>query len=99
MGALSGMSPAWASAGSPSRDHSERIGRQFGAGLDVGAAAEVGRSVTLTGQPELRAADLVVPGDPSSAAFPAVAALLLPGSEIVIEGVGINALRTGLFAT
>ena len=53
----------------------------------------------LQGQPELRAADLTVPGDPSSAAFPMVAALLLPGSQVVIEGVGVNPLRTGLFDT
>jgi 3-phosphoshikimate 1-carboxyvinyltransferase len=81
------------------RDHSERMLRHFGATVDVEATEEGGRIVTLTGQPELRAADLVVPGDPSSAAFPAVAALLLAGSQIVIEGIGINALRTGLFAT
>ncbi len=81
------------------RDHSERMLRHFGAGVAVEATETGGRIVTLTGQPELRAADLVVPGDPSSAAFPAVAALLLDGSDITIEGVGINALRTGLFAT
>jgi 3-phosphoshikimate 1-carboxyvinyltransferase len=81
------------------RDHSERMLRHFGATVDVEATEEGGRIVTLTGQPELRAADLVVPGDPSSAAFPAVAALLLAGSQIVIESIGINALRTGLFAT
>ncbi|MBV8649948.1 MAG: 3-phosphoshikimate 1-carboxyvinyltransferase, partial [Alphaproteobacteria bacterium] len=57
------------------------------------------RIIALTGQPELSAADLIVPGDPSSAAFPAVAALLLPGSEITIEGVGVNPLRTGLYDT
>ena len=55
--------------------------------------------ITLAGQPELRARDVVVPGDPSSAAFPAVAALIVPGSAIVITGVGLNPLRTGLFAT
>src|SRR5207244_11077706 len=63
------------------RDHSERMLRHFGATVDVEATETGGRIITLTGQPELRAADLVVPGDPSSAAFPAVAALLLPGSE------------------
>ena len=55
--------------------------------------------ITLRGQPELRAADVLVPGDPSSAAFPLVAALLVPGSAVVIERVGLNPLRTGLLAT
>jgi 3-phosphoshikimate 1-carboxyvinyltransferase len=53
----------------------------------------------VSGQPELKGADLAVPGDPSSAAFPAVAALLVPGSELLIEAVGINPLRAGLFET
>ncbi len=83
----------------PTRDHSERMLRHFGASVVVEATGSGGRVVTLTGQPELRAADLEVPGDPSSAAFPAVAALLLEGSEITIEGVGVNRLRTGLFET
>jgi 3-phosphoshikimate 1-carboxyvinyltransferase len=81
------------------RDHSERMLRHFGATVDVETTEDGGRIIRLTGQPELRAADLVVPGDPSSAAFPTVAALLLAGSEITIEGVGINTLRTGLFDT
>jgi 3-phosphoshikimate 1-carboxyvinyltransferase len=55
--------------------------------------------VSITGQPELSGRPIVVPGDPSSAAFPAVAALLVPGSDIVIENLGLNALRTGLFET
>jgi 3-phosphoshikimate 1-carboxyvinyltransferase len=58
-----------------------------------------GNIIELTGQPTLRAADVVVPGDPSSAAFPIVAALLVPGSSVRIEGVGLNPLRTGLFTT
>jgi 3-phosphoshikimate 1-carboxyvinyltransferase len=82
----------------PTRDHSERMLRHFGADVTVIDEPE-GRRVTLKGQPELRAADLVVPGDPSSAAFPAVAALIVPGSQVVIEGVGVNPLRTGLFET
>jgi 3-phosphoshikimate 1-carboxyvinyltransferase len=78
------------------RDHSENMLRHFGAEVSV---AEEGRTriITLRGQPELRAADVLVPGDPSSAAFPIVAALLVPGSAIRIEGLGINPLRTGLF--
>ena len=55
--------------------------------------------IALTGRPELRAAPVVVPADPSSAAFPLVAALIVPGSDIVIEGVMMNPLRTGLLTT
>jgi 3-phosphoshikimate 1-carboxyvinyltransferase len=77
------------------RDHSENMLRHFGADLNVEIAGE-GRVIHLRGQPELRGADVVVPGDPSSAAFLLVAALLVPGSALVIEGVGINPLRTGL---
>ncbi len=80
------------------RDHSENMLRHFGAEVDVQIEG-AGRIVTLRGQPELRAADVVVPGDPSSAAFPIVAALLVPGSKLRIEGVGLNPLRTGLFAS
>ncbi len=83
----------------PTRDHSERMLRHFGAAVRVTPEAGEGRRITLRGQPELRAADLVVPGDPSSAAFPTVAALLMTGSEVVIEGMGVNPLRTGLFDT
>src|SRR6185437_10674974 len=82
----------------PTRDHSERMLRHFGAEVTVSDAPE-GRRIILQGQPELKAADLAVPGDPSSAAFPAVAALVVPGSEVVIEGVGVNPLRAGLFET
>jgi 3-phosphoshikimate 1-carboxyvinyltransferase len=72
--------------------------RHFGATVRVEIAGH-GRVIELEGQPELRAADVVVPGDPSSAAFPLVAALLVPGSRLRIEGVGLNPLRTGLFTT
>ena len=80
------------------RDHSENMLRHFGATVSVEAAGH-GRVITLQGQPELRAADVVVPGDSSSAAFPLVAALLVPGSRITIPSVGLNPLRTGLFLT
>ena len=80
------------------RDHSENMLRHFGASVQVELAGP-GRIITLHGQPELRAADVAVPGDPSSAAFPMVAALLVPGSGLTITGVGLNPLRTGLFAT
>ncbi len=80
------------------RDHTENMLRHFGATVNVEPAGN-GRIITLLGQPELRAADVVVPGDPSSASFPLVAALLVPGSSVTIPAVGLNPLRTGLFAT
>jgi 3-phosphoshikimate 1-carboxyvinyltransferase len=82
-----------------SRDHTENLLRHFGANVTSTPTNEGGRRITVTGQPELKAGDIVIPGDPSSAAFPAVAALLLPDSEITIEGVGVNPLRAGLFET
>ena len=80
------------------RDHTENMLRHFGATVHVEMAGN-GRIIHLDGQPELRAADVAVPGDPSSAAFPLVAALLVPGSSVTIPGVGLNPLRTGLFLT
>ncbi|WP_270937815.1 3-phosphoshikimate 1-carboxyvinyltransferase [Falsiroseomonas oryzae] len=80
------------------RDHTENMLRHFGATVAVTAEGH-GRIIELTGQPELVAAPVVVPGDPSSAAFPAAAALLVPGSEVTLRGVGMNPLRAGLFAT
>ncbi len=81
----------------PSRDHTERMLRHIGAEV-VTEALEDGRSaVTVTGQPELAAVDLPVAGDPSSAAFPLVAATLVGGSSLCIDDVGVNPLRTGLF--
>jgi 3-phosphoshikimate 1-carboxyvinyltransferase len=83
----------------PTRDHSERLLRHFGASVLVEALNDGGRRIRLKGQPELLGADLVVPGDPSSAAFIAVAALLVPGSAVTIGGVGLNPLRAGLYDT
>jgi len=80
------------------RDHSEIMLRHFGAELTIEDGTE-GRVITLTGQPELTGREIFVPGDPSSAAFAVVAALLLPGSEIAVANVGLNPQRTGLFAT
>ncbi|HET6308448.1 MAG TPA: 3-phosphoshikimate 1-carboxyvinyltransferase, partial [Rhodopila sp.] len=77
------------------RDHSENMLRHFGASVRVETQG-TGRIIELTGQPELRAADVIVPGDPSSAAFPLVAALLVPGSSVTLQSVGLNPLRTGL---
>jgi 3-phosphoshikimate 1-carboxyvinyltransferase len=79
----------------PTRDHTENMLRHFGAALTVERDGP-GRIITLAGQPELRAADVIVPGDPSSAAFPLVAALLVEGSAMTIQGIGLNPLRTGL---
>jgi 3-phosphoshikimate 1-carboxyvinyltransferase len=81
------------------RDHTERMLRHFGGRVMVEDLAAGGKRITVTGQPELVAGDVVVPGDPSSAAFPAAAALLLPGSDVTITGVGMNPLRAGLYAT
>lgn len=82
-----------------SRDHTERMLRHFGATVEVEPYGEHGRKITLTGQPELTGSDIAIPADPSSAAFPLVAALIVPGSEITLEGVMMNPLRTGLFTT
>jgi 3-phosphoshikimate 1-carboxyvinyltransferase len=81
------------------RDHTERMLRHFGADVRVEPHGAHGRRITLKGQPELVPAPVVVPADPSSAAFPLVAALIVPGSEIILEGVMLNASRTGLFKT
>ena len=81
------------------RDHTEKMLKHFGAHLRSEEYGKHGRRITLTGQPELEAAPVVVPADPSSAAFPMVAALLVPGSEIILEGVMLNPLRAGLLAT
>src|SRR6184192_963818 len=80
----------------PTRDHTERMLGHFGARVTVEEEPGVGRRITVAGQPELVAAPITVPGDPASAAFPLVAALIVPGSEVIVEGVGINPLRTGL---
>lgn len=78
------------------RDHSETMLRHFGAEITVEPYERSGRRITLTGQPELTARDVVVPRDPSSAAFPMVAALIVPGSRVALPGIGINPLRSGL---
>ena len=80
----------------PSRDHTERMLRHFGATVGAEPIEGGGKRITLEGHPELAAAPISVPGDPSSAAFPLIAALIVPGSEVTIEGVGVNPLRTGL---
>ena len=81
-----------------SRDHTEKMLAHFGADVRVAEEGD-GRRITLVGRPELRPRAVIVPADPSSAAFPIVAALITPGSDIVVEGVMMNPLRSGLVAT
>ncbi|MDY0881753.1 3-phosphoshikimate 1-carboxyvinyltransferase [Dongia soli] len=82
----------------PTRDHTELMLRGFGAELTVEQTPE-GRAVSLRGQPELTGRKIVVPGDPSSAAFPLVAALILPGSDVTLPNIGLNPHRIGLIET
>lgn len=81
------------------RDHTERMLAHFGAELTVAPDDAEGRRITLTGQPELVPAPVAVPADPSSAAFPLVAALIVPGSDLILTDMLINPLRTGLLTT
>ncbi|MFC7333957.1 3-phosphoshikimate 1-carboxyvinyltransferase [Rhodocista pekingensis] len=83
----------------PTRDHTERMLRHFGIEVTVEEAGDGALAATVTGQGELTARDLRVPADPSSAAFPVVAALIRPGSALSLPGVGTNPRRTGLFET
>ncbi len=82
----------------PTRDHSERMLRGFGAELSVEKTGD-GHVITLTGQPELKAQTVAVPRDPSSAAFPVCAALIVEGSDILVPGVSQNLTRNGLYTT
>jgi 3-phosphoshikimate 1-carboxyvinyltransferase len=80
------------------RDHTERMLRHFGANVRI-MDKEGGRAITIRGDAELSGRDILVPGDPSSAAFLVAAALIVPGSDITIEGLLINPTRTGLYTT
>jgi len=82
-----------------SRDHTELMLKHFGAEIVSVNEGSHGRKIALTGQPELHGADIVVPADPSSAAFPIVAALVVEGSDVTFSDVMTNPLRTGLFTT
>jgi 3-phosphoshikimate 1-carboxyvinyltransferase len=82
-----------------SRDHTELMLKHFGAEIISTHEGSHGRRIALTGQPELHGAEVVVPADPSSAAFPIVAALIVDGSDIIFTDVMTNPLRTGLFTT
>ena len=81
----------------PTRDHSERMLAGFGADLSVEVEADGTRIIRLVGEAELKPQTIDVPGDPSSAAFPVVAALITPGSEVTVTNVGMNPTRTGVF--
>jgi len=84
--------------GEASRDHTEKMLAHFGAEVAVSVEGS-GRRIDLVGRPELRPVPVVVPADPSSAAFPIVAAIIVPGSDIVVESVMTNPLRSGLLTT
>jgi 3-phosphoshikimate 1-carboxyvinyltransferase len=79
----------------PTRDHTERMLQRFGATITTEPVKGGGKRITIEGHPELAATPIAVPGDPSSAAFPLIAALIIPGSEVTIEDVSINPLRIG----
>jgi 3-phosphoshikimate 1-carboxyvinyltransferase len=81
------------------RDHTERLLKHFGAKITSRPHGDHGRRIVLQGQPELEPATVLVPADPSSAAFPLVAALIVPGSELILDAVMTNPLRTGLLTT
>jgi 3-phosphoshikimate 1-carboxyvinyltransferase len=80
------------------RDHTERMLRHFGADVSV-IEKEGARHITVRGDAELSGRDILVPGDPSSAAFLVAAALIVPGSDVTVEGVLVNPTRTGLYTT
>ncbi len=81
------------------RDHTERMLRHFGADIECRDREDGGCEIALTGCPELTAREIEVPGDPSSAAFPVVAALIARNSHLTLTGVGVNPLRMGLYRT
>jgi 3-phosphoshikimate 1-carboxyvinyltransferase len=80
----------------PTRDHSERMLKGFGADVSVAVDADGARVIRVVGPAELTGQTIVVPGDPSSAAFFIVAALIVPGSDVLIENVGLNDTRAGI---
>jgi len=83
----------------PTRDHSELMLRHFGADVRTERLPDGALAVSVVGEPRLRGREVRVPGDPSSAAFLTVAALLVPGADVTIRGVGLNPRRTGLYET
>ena len=83
----------------PTRDHTERMLSAFGASIEIEEGEGGARTIRLEGQPKLKPQQISIPGDPSSAAFPIVAAILAAGSNITVEGVLLNTTRIGLFDT
>ncbi|MFK7792997.1 MAG: 3-phosphoshikimate 1-carboxyvinyltransferase [Devosiaceae bacterium] len=83
----------------PTRDHSERMIKGFGGDLDVTHNEDGSSTITVQGGKPLTAQDVTIPADPSSAAFPLVAALIVPGSEVLVQDVMLNPTRTGLITT
>lgn len=81
----------------PTRDHSERMLKGFGADLEVEVEASGTRVIRIVGEADLKPQVIAVPGDPSSAAFFVVAALIVPGSDLIVENVGLNPTRAALF--
>lgn len=81
----------------PTRDHSETMLKGFGADITVEINAQGERIISLVGEAELQPQQITVPGDPSSAAFPVVAALIVPESDVIVENIGINPTRAGLY--
>ncbi len=81
------------------RDHTEKMLKHFGADLRVDPFGENGRCIRLAGQPELAPQPIIVPADPSSSAFPLIAALVVPGSDVILQSVMMNPLRIGLLTT
>jgi 3-phosphoshikimate 1-carboxyvinyltransferase len=81
------------------RDHTERMMRHFGFEVRIEDQSRGVRRITVPGHREVSARPIVVPGDPSSAAFAAAAAAIVPGSEVVLRGVGLNPLRFGFYQT
>ncbi|MEL7318681.1 MAG: 3-phosphoshikimate 1-carboxyvinyltransferase [Pseudomonadota bacterium] len=80
----------------PTRDHTERMLKGFGVEVDISEDEDGARVISVHGEATLTPCDVVVPGDPSSAAFFIVAALIVPGSDLVIENVGLNPTRNGI---
>ena len=83
----------------PTRDHSENMLRGFGAKVEITKDENGADVIAITGKPKLTAQNITVPADPSSAAFPLVAALLCPGSRVTLRNVGLNPRRAGLIET
>jgi len=83
----------------PTRDHTERMLAAFGAAIEIEEGEGGARTIRLEGQPKLKPQTISVPGDPSSAAFPIVAAIITEGSNVTVEGVLLNPTRIGLFDT